>query len=205
MSVTVDVAAESKKLTTKEAVQELLGLAGGTDDVLIDNLIDRVSASIVTYCGRGFAQQTYTETLTSLVDYNLVVENTPLVSVSLITLDGDTVPAADYTLQDPKPGFIFNRNFWSWTGAEQLYSVTYIAGYVLPSFTSGTKNLPKDVEMAALESIKSAYLGRATDPTSRSEMVPEVYSVSRSVGNANSIGITESSKLILDAYKRYTI
>lgn len=204
MSVTVDVAAESKKLTTKEAVQELLNIVG-TDDTLIDNLIDRVSAAIVLYCGREFAQQTYTETLTSIADYDLIVRHTPIVSVSLITLDGDTVPADDYTLQDPEPGFIFNKNFWDWTGAEQLYSVTYIAGYILPSFTSGTKNLPKDVEMAAIESVKAAYLGRAADPTSKSEMVPEVYSVSRSVGGSNSIGITDSSRLLLDAYKRYTI
>jgi len=205
VSIIVSVAAESKQLTTLATVKELLSITVTTDDVLINKLIDRVSASIVGYCGLEFAQQTYIETLATRASLNLSITHTPLVDVVLITFDGVTVDASDYKVQQDEAGLIFNKYYWCNTGSEQKYSVTYKGGYVLPSFTIGTRNLPEDIEFAVLENVKQAYLTRKENSNIQAESVPNVYSRSMAVGRTASLGLGDSTKLLLAPYRRRRI
>jgi hypothetical protein len=206
MAITVVSAASSTKLTTKESLKALLGISTTTDDTLMDNIIDRVSAQIVRFCNRDFAKQTVDETMPSDGGRNLITSRFPLVSITSITYDGDTVAAADYSLQEPNSGFIFNEDGWTYTQGVYLYTVRYVYGYILPSML-GTRDLPFDIEQAALIAAKAAYVSRARDPQVRKEYVPDVYSVTYAdvAQGGDASGLPSDATALLAPYRNYRV
>lgn len=175
MAITVTVPAADNLLTTRATVKTELGLTGTADDALIDSFIQQVSDAIATYCGRVFPRQTYQETVAGYGDPILMLSRTPIVSVSSVSLSGDVI--TDYTIEDAGAGFLYRERGWIWTAGVgwQLtdyviprseapkFTVTYIAGYYLPS-AGANRNLPHDIEKAAIESVKAAYKARKRDP-----------------------------------------
>lgn len=193
MSITITTAAESYKLITVAQFKANIGLTTSTDDTEIGLMIDRVSAQIVAYCNQNFAKQTYTETLSGSGGKNLLLTNTPIVSITSITYDGTLVEASEYVLQEPGIGIVWNNNCWNYTRGEYQYSVVYLAGYILPSFTTGTPNLPLDIQAACLEMVKTMYYGRTRDSSISKEAVPDVYSVEYGTNGSSS---NDSNKLL---------
>lgn len=150
MAITVSVLSPYTRLTTTARVQAELGIS--TDTTLIDALVDRASAAVEAYCHRSFGRETLTETLPGFGGVYLQLARTPIVSVSAVSDDGSIL--TDYSVADAKRGWLYRQAGWGWTvqvwpglagslafldmgqpvprSEEPLFSVTYIAGYILP-------------------------------------------------------------------------
>lgn len=207
MTITITSAAESYKLATVTQLKAILGITTSTDDTLMGILLDRASAQVVGYCNQGFAKETITETVKSEGRCNLKLSRKPIVSITSVTYDGTLLDAADYSLQEPELGFLFNSNGWNHTYGERLYSVVYVAGYILPSFATGTINLPLDITAACLDIAKTMYLNKDSDPTISKESVPDVYDAEYG-GTSSSSGGTSAILQSINAlgrYKRFNI
>lgn len=152
MGLTVTTVAPYTRLTDVASVQAALGIA--TDAALIGDYIDAASAAIVSYCGRPFGREAYTETLPGFGGIHLQLRRTPIVTVSTVTKDTGATVVTDYSINEPGRGWLYRRAGWSWTvqtypglsggGAwldmgtplpaqeEPSISVSYIAGYIMP-------------------------------------------------------------------------
>lgn len=153
MAITVSTTARSFRLTRKEYVKLLLGISASTDDELLDALIDGASAAIRSYCNREFVRQAYTETLSGFGGIHLMLERTPIVTVSAVSRNGDVV--TDYSIAKRDAGWLYRQAGWLWdvqvwpglSGGggfldfgsplprqeEPLVSVDYVAGYISPA------------------------------------------------------------------------
>lgn len=217
MAVTVITPASSKQLTTVARVKDDLGISGSTDDTVLGRMIDRASRRIVSYCNREFAQETISETVKAYGGHNLLMSRAPIVSVTSIAYDGTTIPATDYELAEPGAGLIYSPYGWQdtaqrYNGASlipatesrrNLYTVVYVAGYILPSMV-GTVDLPADIEEACIELTRAFFSGRKTDPGIQSEQVPDVYSVTyRDTSGGD--GMPSQIADLLAPYRRITL
>lgn len=191
MTVTVVSAANSYDLTTVSNVITELGLTDTEavdNHVLLSRLITRASDTIRSLTNRDFAKEDVEETLfVRRTTPRIILSRTPVVSIDKIELDGDSVEASTYTIEDAERGFVYrvDGDYWDSTitagghiveratrWGEYDWKVTYTAGYDLPSF-SNSPNLPMDVERAAIEMVDSWYRARRTDPSIKSERIGE--------------------------------
>jgi hypothetical protein len=100
----------------------------------------------------------------------------PIVTLTSIAFDGETVDSDTYTLTEPDAGIVFCESYWAYTGHQYSYAATYTHGYNLPDM-DGTDTLPHDIQQAALELCKGMWLARQRDPSVTMESVPDVYTV----------------------------
>ena len=184
MAITITTTASDTKLTTLTRVKSELGISSTTDDSLLLDNIKEATDIIESYTNRKFARVTLTETLPGSGRNELVLTRTPVVSVSAITDDGTTVSSTKYTIDNPDAGILYREDGWRdtrlWahnvedfplnTGGKREWSVTYVGGYVTPGATNSTeRNLPYDIERAAIELVKVRYLRRKEDPLIQSQ------------------------------------
>ena len=115
--------------------------------------------------GRIFAQERVVETLEGYGDVHLLLSRTPIVTVHGITVDSD--PLSDFTIKDNAAGVLHREAGWAWssgiwwgagqtriTGSEvPKFAVDYTGGWILPS-NAGTRDLPEDIEAAAVELVR---------------------------------------------------
>lgn len=191
MSITVSVAADSTMLTQLDRVKRELGLTADTDDLILEEMIDRASSAISKETRRVFGRETVTETLDGTGTRLLGLTRTPIVSITSITEDGETVAGSEYSVEDADAGAVYRANGWGRSGGLRMwgteafssgyilpgyqdlrYSVTYVAGYVLPTEASPT--LPGAVEQACIETVKAWYLARDVDPALSSVQVGQL-------------------------------
>lgn len=215
--ITVTAAASSRKLATLALLKEDLSITVSDNDTALNRILDQASSMITRYCGREFARETIVETLPGNGKFTLLLTRTPIVSISAITYDGVTVSADDYSIREPEAGIIYNRYGWNETARasqglsqnpilssrENLYSVTYVAGYILPSFTDPAgANLPYDIERACLDIAKGYWVNPGINTVIQSESVPDVASVTyRDMSQAGAM--PAHVREILDSWKRY--
>lgn len=175
--VTVTVPAASFNLTTLPMVKTELGITDSGPNWWLDRKIERISAAISTYCDRIFAKQTYSEALRfgySGADY-LSLSEKPIVSITSINESGTDLTGSDYEI-DNRTGVVYRlrsdiRACWSGSNSS---TIVYVAGYELPGSTS--RNLPFDIEEAALILMKGAYQAKGKDPALKSIDIPGVIS-----------------------------
>lgn len=160
--------AQSKRLTTLDALKTELGITDTSEDELLDHLIDQASALVETYCNRCFAKQTYREIIPGYGNLYLALSVRPVVSVKSVKRDG--VAITDYYLDSPNSGLLYRRVGWGWSpkilwgltwhvepNSELAnYEVEYTAGFVLPG--NPDRTLPADIEKACLDIAKTWYL-----------------------------------------------
>jgi hypothetical protein len=175
MGHSVTTAATNKRLVQVATIKTLLGITSTEHDTTLAEIADRASDAIISHCDREFALQTYTETLSGDGSNFLVLRHSPLQSVTSVALRGDT--ATDFSIDDKEDGILFRELGWQWTiglskslgeapqpGAElNKWTVIYVAGYDMPGDTStatGVLKLPKDVEQAAIQTVKHWFKGR---------------------------------------------
>lgn len=166
------------KLTTVDAV---LSEIGDADAILIDNMIQQASDFIQRYCNRIFAKQIYRETVAGYGTQRLILSRIPILQVLSIIADNEVI--TDYVVEDANAGILYRRRGWQWTPAigwhivsyplpnteAMLYTVEYIAGFVLPDQTDRT--LPGDVERACIELVKVWYNDLSRDARISSERI----------------------------------
>lgn len=135
-------------MTTLADVKTLLGITDTTQDLRLEMLINSNSAMIARACDRVFTRATYTaETYQGTNRQLLVLRQWPVVSVTSVSVGGTVMASTEYEIktQDQDRGVIYKSNGWNqntqyatgltldtWaTGRD--YSVTYVAGYYMPT------------------------------------------------------------------------
>jgi hypothetical protein len=176
MAITVTAAPSTTKLIALADLKAILGITDSANDTLLGNIIQRGSDAIARFCNRVFAQRTIQETLPGPGGQLLKLKFSPIVTLTSIALDGETVDSDTYTLTEPEAGIVFRESYWAYTGHKYSYTATYVHGYNLPDM-SGADTLPYDIQQAALELCKGMWLARQRDPSVSMESVPDVYTV----------------------------
>lgn len=166
MGVVVTTPASGHDLTTPGLVALKLGLDAGDTSLLarIEPLIPEVSDEIARSCGLpfGLARQTYTETLAGQGDRYIVLSQRPIVSITSITYDGTAVAGDDYRIASPTGGLLSHTDgwwqpgLWGYSNGDPLYTVVYVAGYILPG-TGATETLPPAIRRVATELVAAAF------------------------------------------------
>jgi hypothetical protein len=166
MGVVVTTPASSHDLTTYGLVALELGLDAGDTSIAsrIEPLIAEVSDEIARSCGLpfGLARQTYTETLAGYGDRYLVLSQRPIVSITSITDDETLIDSDEYRIESPTSGMVYRSDGWwsssSWgySNGEPLFTVVYVAGYILPG-TGVTETLPPAIRRTATELVVAAF------------------------------------------------
>lgn len=118
-----------------------LGIEGSDRDALIELVGAGVSAGIEQFLGDTIGRTTYTETLSASGSWDaLVLAHGPILDVETFTLDGDAIAATDYTVESESR--ILRKLLGDWSGARNLYVVTYEAGF---------ETVPQEIQLAALQ------------------------------------------------------
>lgn len=185
MAITVIEPPATVLLCQLEDLKELLGITDGSKDTLLEGIITRASGVITQSLNRFLAQRTVTETLRGSGGNSLRLKFFPIVSVDLITLDGDVVAADEYALNEPETGIIYSDDGFNYTTGYG-YAVTYTHGYKMPGETN--RDLPYALEQAALELSKTYYYAKSRDSNVISESVPDVYSVKYATSSNGGVG-----------------
>ena len=200
----VDAAAMSRALVDADTVFAELGIAAPTDaqTAQMETVILQVSALIDRFLDRVLAEEDVTDHFRSACGDTLMLSRWPVTEI-LEVIEGGTALTTDGWELDEATGQLWrissgDRYSWSSSGTT---TVSYIGGYVLPD------DLPADIQRAAVEQIKTQYLGGARDPAIRSINEPDVISVSYSVpgGSSYGAGLLSQVEAALMPYRRITV
>lgn len=219
MAITINTPAESLQLTTLARVKQDLGITVTDFDTILGEMIDQASDIIVSYCNRQFALENITETLPTTNDFNIILTRTPITTITSITFDGNIIPANEFTINEPEAGIVFNEFGWEESALiragvtripiretrEYLLTVIYNGGFVLPSFTSDTRNFPQDLERAAIQTVKDLWFKRERDPSLQKESIPNVGSFTYGGDNNTASGLSKLIESTLNRYRRTII
>lgn len=194
---------------TVTQMQALLDNDDPSDTDNIEWAIEVSTAWINNYCGRDFVYEaTKVDKIISRGGRFLLVEKSPLVTITSITFDGDTIPSADYEIYDANAGIIFNL-VEPWEKASRnnglRYIVTYSGGYKLPG--DADRNLPMDIELAASLLAKDIFLSRADNASLKKKAIPQVISLEY-YGNMGTKGESEAmlrARSLLKPYRRRSV
>lgn len=185
--ITVVTPASSRNLTTLASVLQYLGLESGEDDALLSSLIVAASRMIERMTGRIFAKQGYLEKLPPTDNKILVVTHTPIVSISSVSYNDAEISSDEYSIYSAEVGMLYRDASWGSPEAvragiqpfptdavEKLWSIQYVAGYVLPG--DPDRDLPEDIELACLMLVRDLYYSRRKVSSVQSEKIGD-YSV----------------------------
>lgn len=203
---------DSKRLASVEHLREELGLTTTAQDGRLGRLIDRASARIEAYLQRDLRQGEVVEKLPPVDDSRLYLRRTPVKEVSEV-LQRDEALVADeengYTLENAASGVLYRRARWwvrlpylyaitptrSPEAGEEIYRVTYTAGYFLPEWVrplaDGDVPLPADIEDAALQLARRLYTATNRDPDVTSERLGDWSATYRDPGAGLSADLRE--------------
>lgn len=211
--ITIITAPESYNLTTVASLKSMLNITDSASDTKLGDCIARASSIITNYCNRQFAQTRVSEKIrVNGRDFTTIqLENAPINTLHSFKYLGDDVASTDYSTDELCYGRILsgeNLQFF-YSGRLYSYSAEYTFGYVLPSFTVGIPNLPSDLEYAALQIAKMAFLTSDKHPNIKMEDVPDVYRVAYAGGDLpnttfNAI-LSNDVQMVLRKYKRVLI
>jgi len=204
MAITISIAAGVTALTEVATVKEALGVSSATFDAIIARLIDAATDAIEEHVRHTFAKQTYIETVAGSDHPLLLLTNVPIVGTPTIICDSS--PITDFVVQDAVVGSLYRQVGWareSWigwntearriTGTENLnFSVTYEAGYVMPS--EANRTLPNQIEQACIETVVAWYKGKARDKSVKSKKVGDLQII---YTEAMARGIPSSARALL--------
>jgi len=184
------MALQDNALTTVSAVEAELGLSSGTDTAYLERQINAYSDLFEQATDRRwYRDDSYTESIKSFGDTRLMVhDHLPVRSVSQVDVKGDTVDAADYSLESGDQGLIrLDNDFWESTAVgvrnveryvkyhELRVDVTYDGGYVTPKQeddgTFSPRDLPHDIEQAVILSVANKYRQKGQPSNIRSQSI----------------------------------
>lgn len=171
-------------------------------DALVESFINSISSICENYCNRKFIEQTFTERLSGSGDRELMLNNWPINSITSIYVDNKRVFGVD-TLIDPSnyeffnnekgDGFLVQRFDEPFQVGRKNIKIIYKAGY------TNISSLPSDISLAAKIAVAFYY----------EQQQQKNWTFSNKQKGEETItlvqGIPESSKLILDYYKRLEI
>ena len=209
------------KLISLEVVKTRLGIEGNHDDELLNGLIDDATGLIEAYVGRKLTEEAYTESISGNARKYIVLERTPIVSLTSSIFQGDT--QTDVTIYDQYAGILFRENgftkvssIYSNLGQDHLngfenvdWEFNYLAGYREAGQTAIAGEFGPDAALAALayRSFTVLHNSKKRDLGLRSRKVDgieEVYHTdSVSAGTIGVSGLPVSVEKGLAPYRRY--
>ena len=202
--------AAARRLTRKENVKAALRITTDDDDTLIEQYIDRVSASAAKYCklarAVGTTPPTFgTETLcatwfaecgcASRGNLLILPWRAPFGAMSGVVEGGTTLTGGDdYELL--QGGLLLRLD--AVTQAPKLWSgskivVAYTAGWSLPD------GVPPEIEGPVIEQVKLAYLASDRDPALKSDSTTDIGAETYALVGSESIGESGLLKALEDA------
>lgn len=202
--------------TTGRVIREL-GITDETTQNLIPDLIAEATESIEKELGFPIKKATITETLAGYNVGNILrLRRSPIISVTSVSFDGVALPTTDYSIHDADNGLIYldggvqstERSCGNLSNtpapgsAEKLYSVVYVAGWILPGVAGRT--LPRPIERVAIELVR-LQLNMPSNPNVKSESVDGVYSVTYLDRMSAEGAIPSNLAAMLAPYKRLAI
>jgi hypothetical protein len=147
--LTVTEPAHATGLTTLTRLKAELGLTDvdAARDAKLAEWILEASDAIVAYVGHVLAREAVEETFIGLGRTDVLLERTPIVAVSAVTLEGEVIDPATYRVADAETGVLYRvRDVWTDTrgrcvwltpgartdrGADD-WAAAYVGGYLLP-------------------------------------------------------------------------
>lgn len=165
-------------LTTLANAKDELGLTDSSQDDRVERYILQASSACQGFTDRDFRKESTVERLQGSGTRRLVLSRTPVVSITSVVIDGETIDASEYEIEDAAAGVLYRESGWPRIDAVVVGSiardaiagtakrdvvVTYTGGYVLPNDSPGTRDLPQDVEAACILTVVSMYRGRGRD------------------------------------------
>lgn len=186
--LTVIAPATATALTTVEAVKAELDLTGTANDAWLADAIARASDQIASWCGRVFARETVLESFRlSRPMPSLALSRWSVAAIAGVTEDGVALDAGAYEVS-ATDGILYRLNakgrYLSWPAVTA--EVEYTAGWLLPGQVG--RNLPGDIEQAAIDLVARAYHARGRDPALRSHESPDVESLAWFDAGRTSVG-----------------
>jgi hypothetical protein len=109
MAVTVTIPPSTTKLIALADLKAILGITDSANDTLLGNIIQPGRDAIARFCNRVFAQRTVIETLTGTGGQLLTLKFSPIVTLTSIAFDGDTVESDSSTLTEPDAGMVYRE------------------------------------------------------------------------------------------------
>lgn len=152
-----------------------LNITTNEDQTFLIDCARQATDMVKRICGRAFEKGTFTEKVQGTGRQWMLLPVYPIDTITSISFDGETVPAADYELYDAKSGILYKNDGWESYAANagKRYTIVYTGGYITPGKSGRT--FPYDVEAAAMELAKGIYMARLRDPALQSEEVPNVW------------------------------
>jgi len=213
------VALADNALTTLADLKTQLGISGATEDNELTRIINVASQTLENQIGRKlYYEASISEDLGGYGTPQLALSRTPLVSITSVTFDSTTVPAADYETYSLDAGLIYRPGGWSWTtptlgnitsdpfpGYERkLYTVVYDGGWVTPQqvgVPTPVRTLPYDLEEAALRIASGIYRMRGRDPSINSERLMS-WNVSYNASAITGVAFDAYVRGVIASYQR---
>lgn len=201
---TVTTAPAATRLTTIEAVKIEMAIEDGQADTWIIQAIARATTAIGTWLNRDLARATESEQFRLAGrQRRLGLARYPVESIATIVEDGVTLSGSDYELEHAI-GWLHrldgadNLTFWPAT----KIVVAYVGGYVMPG-QSG-RNLPEDIERAAILLIKAWWFARNRDSMVKAEIIPDVLETQYWVdAQGESAGLPPDVTALLASYRKW--
>lgn len=211
-SLDVMTAAESRNLTTLSRVKAELNINDGSSDYLLSQKIAEASDDIVIALGYDPIRETVRETFWWEYAFNQFFDNPrdclsqlflrklPIVSITSVILDGNTLDATQYRI-DANTGILtFIETDGTPTGwfISASAIVEYIGGYITPGTQGQTSNVKPAIEAATIGLIKSFWFNKDQNPNIQSESVVGLasYTYWAGSGTDSSMFPPEVSRLI---------
>ncbi len=207
-------------LTTLALVKDELGITASTYDTVLERMILAASQAIGRFCNRDFRKEAATERLPGSGTLRLVLARTPVTAIASIVDDGTTVGSGTYSIENAAAGIVVGDAVWRsqdlavgigigqepvpGTGKRALV-VTYTGGYVLPGDSTGTRDLPYDLEEACIVTVVALYRRRGQDRTVVQEQLGDAAQTYASSDAMTASVIPAEAQAILRRYRRVVL
>lgn len=175
-------------LTTLAAVKAYGPIAGTELDTLIGALIGRASAAIENFLQAHVLVDDYVDVRNGTGGATMLLRERPVVSVSSVTVDGQSIPAA---AAFGEPGWWLEDRMVLLTG----YSYTSGTANVRIAYRAGYDTTPADIEQACIETVMLALRRREHIDVSSKSLAGETVSYLTAE-------LTPSARQVLQSYRR---
>lgn len=198
--LSVTTAAGDPNLLSVEEMRAAVGVTGSGSDAALLILNGRVSRAIAAHCrvaSAGIAvptlrQETLTETFrTGMSREKLLLSRRPIVSVTSVVEDGETLTGAEYEI-DAASGILLRLEndepaCWSWS----KIVVVYVAGWA---------TVPDDLKLAASKLASEIYTVGTRDPNLKRIKTDGVDEVEYWIGPATDPLVSQEIDALLSPY-----
>lgn len=143
-------------ICTAQDVRDYMGLSSSAaPDAVLDPLCAAAEAFVLSYLGRtSLTVASYTETLHGNGADRITPRNTPIKTVTSVTVDGVAVPAATSVTGD---GFVYDELCIYWRGGRFGKGIANVQIV----YSAGFDTVPEDIKRAAIDIVGEKFTRRS--------------------------------------------